>query len=113
MSYVNLGDIANITTGKLNANQMVEGGKYPFFTCSKEIFQIDHYAFDCEAILLAGNNASGDFNVKHYKGKFNAYQRTYVITLKEDLLSYEYLLFQIEKSLEKLKKNSIGTNQNF
>ena len=113
MSYLKLGDIADITTGKLNANQMVEGGKYPFFTCSKEIFQIDHYAFDCEAILLAGNNASGDFNAKHYKGKFNAYQRTYVITLKDDSLSYEFLLFQIEKSLQKLKKNSIGTNTKF
>jgi type I restriction enzyme S subunit len=75
-----LGEVCNISTGKLNANAAVENGQYPFFTCSREIFTIDHFAFDCEAILLAGNNAVGDFNVKHYKGKFNAYQRTYVIT---------------------------------
>ena len=65
-----LGHLVNIKTGKLDANAAVEGGKYPFFTCSRDIFAIDTYAFDCEAILLAGNNAVGDFNVKHYKGKF-------------------------------------------
>ena len=78
---VPLGDLVKITTGKLDANAAVEDGRYPFFTCSREIFAIDNFAFDCEAILLAGNNAVGDFNVKHYKGKFNAYQRTYVITV--------------------------------
>jgi type I restriction enzyme S subunit len=61
---------------------MVENGEYPFFTCSRKIFSINKYAFDCKAVLLAGNNASGDFNVKYYEGKFNAYQRTYVITIK-------------------------------
>ena len=55
-----LGDLVNIKTGKLDANAAVEGGKFPFFTCSKDIFAIDTYAFDCEAILLAGNNAVGD-----------------------------------------------------
>ncbi len=79
-----LGDFVDIKTGRLNANAAVEGGKYPFFTCSREVYEIDEYAFDCEAVLLAGNNASGDFNVKHYKGKFNAYQRTYVLTIQSD-----------------------------
>ncbi|MCE2695731.1 MAG: hypothetical protein LW645_15935 [Verrucomicrobiaceae bacterium] len=60
-----LGDLVNIKTGKLDANAAVEGGKFPFFTCSRDIFAIDTYTFDCEAILLAGNNAVGDFNVKH------------------------------------------------
>ena len=69
---VHLGELVNIRTGKLDANAAVEGGQYPFFTCSREIFAINEYAFDCEAILLAGNNAVGDFNVKHYKGRFNA-----------------------------------------
>jgi type I restriction enzyme S subunit len=59
-----LGDLVDIKTGKLDANAAVEGGQYPFFTCSREIYAIDKYAFDCEAILLAGNNAVGDFNVK-------------------------------------------------
>lgn len=65
-------DIFSTTTGKLDSNAMVEGGEYPFFTCAKEIYWIDKYAFDCEALLLAGNNAVGVYDVKHYKGKFNA-----------------------------------------
>lgn len=56
------------TTGKLDSNAMVENGRYPFFTCAKESYKIDSYAFDCEALLLAGNNAAGIYDVKHYKG---------------------------------------------
>lgn len=108
---VKLEKACNIRTGKLNANAAVRDGKYPFFTCSKEVFKIDNYAFDCEAILLSGNNASGNFDVKHFKGKFNAYQRTYVITIKENYLSkFNYVLLRIilENSLELFKKQSIG-----
>lgn len=109
-----LGDLTTIKTGKLNANAMVENGKYPFFTCSREIFRIDKYAFDCEAILLAGNNASGDFNVKQYKGKFNAYQRTYVITINdEDKLLYIYLKHKMEANLLNFKNQSVGANTRF
>ena len=72
-------DVFNTTTGKLDSNAMVEDGEYPFFTCAKEVFRIDKYAFDQEALLLAGNNAAGKYDVKYYKGKFNAYQRTYVL----------------------------------
>lgn len=109
-----LGDICNISTGKLNANAAVENGKYPFFTCSREIFAIDCFAFDCEAILLAGNNAVGDFNVKHYKGKFNAYQRTYVITInQEELLLYKYLYLQVENALKEFKAKSVGAGTKF
>ena len=106
-----LGKVCNIKTGKLNANAAVEDGKYPFFTCGKEIFKINDFAFDCEAILLSGNNATGNFNVKYYKGKFNVYQRTYVITIKESYLSkltYTLLQNTLENSLELLKKESIG-----
>jgi len=109
-----MGGFVTIKTGKLNANAAVEGGKYPFFTCSREIYEIDSYAFDCEAILLAGNNASGDFNVKHYEGKFNAYQRTYVITIDdEQSLSYRFLYFQLLKSLKELKRSSVGAGTKF
>ena len=69
--------MCKITTGKLDANQMVENGQYPFFTCGRETLQIDKYAFDCEAILIAGNGDIG--HTKYYKGKFNAYQRTYIL----------------------------------
>jgi type I restriction enzyme S subunit len=109
-----LGKLVTIKTGKLNSNASVENGKYPFFTCSKEIFAINDYAFDCEAVLLAGNNASGDFNVKHYKGKFNAYQRTYVITIDAlDKITYRYLYFQLVNALKRLKTMSVGANTKF
>lgn len=109
-----LGSLVDITTGKLNANAATENGQYPFFTCSRDIFSIDKFAFDCEAILLAGNNAVGDFNVKHYKGKFNAYQRTYVITVnKENRVLYRYLYFQMLNSLKEFKMKSVGAGTKF
>lgn len=109
-----LGDYVTIKTGKLDANAAVEGGIYPFFTCSREIYAIDNFAFDCEAILLAGNNAVGDFNVKHFSGKFNAYQRTYVITINnEDQLLYRFLYFQMFKSLKRFKEQSVGAGTKF
>ena len=74
----------HFTTGKLDSNAAVASGQYPFFTCSRENLRIDTFAFDCEALLLAGNNASADYSVKHYKGKFNAYQRTYCLVLSID-----------------------------
>jgi type I restriction enzyme S subunit len=109
-----LGNFVSIKTGKLDANAATENGEYPFFTCAKEIYAIDKYAFDCEAILLAGNNAVGDFNVKHYKGKFNAYQRTYVITVTDNhQLSYRFLYFQMLKSLRRFKEQSVGAGTKF
>lgn len=109
-----LGEFVTIKTGKLNSNAAIEKGAYPFFTCSRDIFAIDSYSFDCEAILLAGNNASGDFNVKHYSGKFDAYQRTYVITINEvHKLSYPYLYYQMIKSLRQLKNSSVGAGTKF
>lgn len=109
-----LGDLVCIKTGKLDANAAVQGGQYPFFTCSRDVLTIDTYSFDCEAILLAGNNAVGDFNVKHYKGKFNAYQRTYVITINDKKrVLCRYLYFQILKNLKTFKTQSVGAGTRF
>ena len=100
-------EVFDTRTGKLNANVMNENGRYPFFTCSKEIFYIDTYAFDCEALLLAGNNATANYDVKYYNGKFNAYQRTYVLTLKDNSL-YKFFKFALENNLSLLQEQSIG-----
>lgn len=86
-----LGNLFDITTGKLDANAAEADGEYPFFTCSDEISYINSHAFDCQAVLLAGN---GGFHVKKYEGKFNAYQRTYVLQPKELDLDYAFLLVQ-------------------
>ncbi len=109
-----LEELVEIKTGKLDANAAVDGGAYPFFTCSREIFAIDKYAFYCDAVLLAGNNAVGDFNVKHYNGKFNAYQRTYVITVKDaNQLKTRFLYFQLQNSLKLFKEQSVGAGTKF
>lgn len=85
-------------------------GEYPFFTCSDTVSRIDVWAFDCEALLVAGNGNIGE--TKHYVGKFNAYQRTYVLSLKENW-SYRLFQFQLEDKLLYLKDQSKGINTKF
>ena len=72
-----------IETGKLDANAEDPDGKYPFFTCSMYPKNINKYAFDCEALLVAGNGLVGF--TQYYNGKFNAYQRTYVLSNFQDI----------------------------
>ena len=106
MEKVKLGEFVNIKTGKLDANASSEKGKYPFFTCSSEPLKIDDYSYDCECVLVAGN---GDLNVKYYNGKFDAYQRTYIIESKnKKILDNKYLYYLINSRIEKLRKDSIG-----
>ena len=100
-------DVFYTRTGKLDSNASIVNGKYPFFTCSKEILYIDDFAFDQEALLLAGNNAAGKYDVKYYKGKFNAYQRTYILTLRGNW-SYQLFRYQLENKLEYLRQQSLG-----
>ena len=103
---VKLGDICLITTGRLDANAMTEEGQYMFFTCSKENYRTISFAFDGEALLIAGNGEIG--NVKYYDGKFNAYQRTYV--LQQFTENIKYLQFYIEYHLPKrvIKEKNVG-----
>lgn len=103
---IKVGDITKIKTGKLDANASSVDGKYPFFTCSKEPLRINTYSYDCECVLVAGN---GDLNVKYYNGKFDAYQRTYIIENDSDGLLYmPYLYYFLEGYIEELRKQSIG-----
>ena len=70
-------DICQIRTGKKDVNTGNPNGIYPFFTCASENTFSNEYSFDTEALLIAGNGDVG--KVKYYKGKFEAYQRTYVL----------------------------------
>lgn len=112
MSKISLLDACNITTGKLDSNAAIENGKYPYFTCAPEPLRIDKYEFDGDVILLAGNNASGNFHCQRYKGKFNAYQRTYVITVKEGY-DIDYIFYNIKINLQHFKKISQGSQTKF
>ena len=98
-----LGDCCDIKTGKLDANACSKDGHYPFFTCGKDILKIDNYAFDCEAIIISGN---GEISAKYYKGKFNAYQRTYVLSPSK--LFYLFME-ECKLSISDLKNNSQGS----
>jgi type I restriction enzyme, S subunit len=87
-----LGEIAKITTGKLDANAMVENGEFRFYTCARDFYKIDKFAFDTEALLISGNGANVGY-IHYYKGKFNAYQRTYVLDgFKENIIFIKYFL---------------------
>ncbi len=106
---VKLGDICEITTGSLDANEMVHYGKYRFYTCAKEYYFIDKYAFDTEAILISGNGAYVGY-VHYYKGKFNAYQRTYVLdNFSEHIIFVKYFLTMFLQSHIQTNRNEGNT----
>jgi len=98
VEYKNLGELSKIETGKLNANAAVENGEYLFFTTAKTISRINKYRWDTEAILIAGNANVGE--VKHYKGKFDAYQRTYVLTQFSKMIKVRFLYFFLSSNLK-------------
>ncbi len=101
-----IGDLTKIKTGKLDANASSEDGQYPFFTCSRKPLKISTYSYDCECVLVAGN---GDLNVKYYNGKFDAYQRTYIIEENgSGKLFLPYLYYFMEGYVGKLRTQAIG-----
>jgi restriction endonuclease S subunit len=107
MNKVKLGNLASIQTGKIDVNKAVVGGRYPFFTCSREVYEIDEAPFEGKAVLVAGN---GDLNVKYYEGKFNAYQRTYFLFVNnEEELLPRYLYWFLESHVGQLRLESIGS----
>ncbi len=112
MMIKNIDKTCNITTGKLDANKAVSDGDYPFFTCAQLPDKIDSFAFDDDVVLVAGNNANGNFHVSRFKGKFNAYQRTYVLTAKkgEDI---DYVYYSLKLELKRLRERSQGSQTKF
>ena len=76
---VYLGNIADIRTGKRNGDEATPTGKYCFFVRSQDIFRIDDYSYDGEAILIPGEGGIG--SIFHYiNGKFDYHQRVYKIS---------------------------------
>ena len=104
-----VGDIVPIKTGKKDANFGTPDGAYPFFTCSQEPIKAPSYSFDANAVILAGN---GDFNVKLYRGKFEAYQRTYVLEPNNPSMLY-LLYFCISENMNKLASGASGSTIKF
>ena len=76
--WIKLGDVLKISTGKRDANHGTKNGKYDFYTCSSEPIKADTYSFDGECLIAPGNGANVGLVIYH-NGKFEAYQRTYVL----------------------------------
>ncbi|MEJ1354454.1 MAG: restriction endonuclease subunit S [Candidatus Sedimenticola sp. (ex Thyasira tokunagai)] len=99
-----LGDLCDIGTGDKDVNEGDEFGEYPFFTCAQEISRSGSYSFEGDALLIAGN---GNFNVKKHSGKFEAYQRTYV--LQNFRIDHKYLYYFIFGNLRSITKDNRGS----
>lgn len=98
-----------IITGKKDANYGDDGGKYTFFTCAQKAIMAPNYSFDQSAIILAGN---GDLSVKLFKGKFEAYQRVYVLT-PYNLDYLNILYYVIKDELKTLTQGASGSTIRF
>ena len=104
-NVTNIGNLTTVVTGKEDANFSSPNGKYKFFTCSQETLLCDTPAFSGQAVLIAGN---GDFNVKHYSGEFNAYQRTYVL-IPENQVYYGAMYISAKNQIQAFKNGSNGS----
>ena len=104
-----LSKISPIVTGKKDANYGTADGQYPFFTCAQIPIKAPHFSFDCEAVILAGN---GDFNVKLYRGKFEAYQRTYVFS-PYDSINLFLLYYAVCERMKQLFQGASGSTIKF
>ena len=91
-----LGNLANIKTGKKNGNEAVENGKYPFFVRSQEIYRINTYSYDGEAILVPGEGNIG--SIFHYvNGKFDFHQRVYKISDFPNNISCKFIYYVMKQ----------------
>jgi type I restriction enzyme S subunit len=109
-----LGELVAFKTGKLDSNAAVPDGDYPFFTCSQETLRTNTYSFDTECVLLAGNNANGIYPLKYFQGKFDAYQRTYVVTTRDsNRLTNRFLYYALRPKLTEFRSISTGAATKF
>ena len=103
--YSTISAVATVKTGKQDSNFSTADGEYRFFTCSKDILWCDKYEFEGKAILLTGN---GDLHVRYFDGKFNAYQRTYVLQ-PNDARFFSAIYFAVRAMLIRLARSASGS----
>jgi type I restriction enzyme S subunit len=106
--------LVRFKTGKLDSNAAVSDGAYPFFTCSQETLRTNSFSFDTECVLLAGNNANGIYPLKYFHGKFDAYQRTYVLVPQDtNVLLTRFLYYALRPKLSEFRSFSTGAATKF
>lgn len=96
-----LSEICSIRTGKKDVNYSTDDGLYPFFTCWEKIYKSPDFSFDWSAILIAWNGDVGA--CKKFDGKFEAYQRTYVL-MDFQWIERDYLFYFLNWNLTRLVK---------
>ena len=115
-----LASLCTIKTGKKDVNEGNPEGNYPFFTCASEPTKSDNYSYDCEALLIAGNGMLG--KTHYFKGKFEAYQRTYILLEFNGIdvpFLHQYILYWLMRDIEREKQHGampyikLGLLQNF
>ncbi|WP_155971530.1 restriction endonuclease subunit S [Streptococcus ruminantium] len=105
VEWKELGEVAEIGTGKNNTNEQVEDGKYPFYVRSKDIKRINSYLFDEEAIIIPGEGGIGE--IFHYvNGKYGLHQRAYRIHVVDDRVDTRFIYYFLQTSFKQfiLKK---------
>ena len=102
---ISVSEFAAIKTGKEDANYATDDGVFHFFTCGEAALRCNDFVFDGKAVLLAGN---GSFAVKKYEGKFNAYQRTYVLIPNDENL-FAPLYFVVLNRISTFTSGSRGS----
>lgn len=85
-------ELVHIETGKKDANFGDESGLYNFYTCAMSPIKSKTYSYDGDYLILPGNGANVGMSI-HYIGKFEAYQRTYLLSKKS--LDINFLYIQI------------------
>ena len=111
MKFEKLGNLATIKTGKYDVNHSTHEGEYLFFTCAIGQFKSPTYSFEGPAILLPGNGANVG-EVFFYDGKFEAYQRTYVVQNFKADPNYIYTYFKAEWK-NSLRNKQFGSATNY
>ncbi len=113
VEWVELGDVCDIKTGKKDVNHSTPDGRYPFFTCAIGRYKSPDYAFDTEAILLPGNGANVG-KVFYFEGKFQAYQRTYVLLNFEDKILGKFLYHYLSAEwIDYIQSRQFGSATNY
>lgn len=106
-----LSELCSITTGNKDVNEGDVQGEYLFFTCAAVPLRSSNYSFEGESILLPGNGANVGM-VLYYNGKFEAYQRTYV--LNKFSVDVKYVYYHLRDRWKKSQENKqFGSATNY
>ena len=103
--WVKLKNLVLIYTGKKDANFGTADGKYDFFTCSNTSIKSSSYSYDGEYLIMPGNGANIGM-VTYYKGKFEAYQRTYLLENTFNVY-LPYLQYQLESNWKQYNQDKM------